>query len=85
VWVYWEDHGNYPDVLDGFEDSWAGTWDSAADYAYDLAESSGDIAAINTYLRAYIDWDALARDMEFGGDITCHSAPGGGVWVFRSV
>jgi len=83
VWAYWEYRGNYPDVLDDFPESWAGEWDYAADYAAESVESSGDIERVPNYLRRYIDYDALARDMELNGDITCHMAPGGGVWVFR--
>jgi len=85
VWAYWEDRHGYPDALDSFEESWAGEWDSAADYAADCVESTGDIEQVPGYLQGYIDCTALARDMELGGDITCHMAPGGGVWVFRSV
>jgi antirestriction protein len=43
---------------------------SAADYAYDLINETCEVP---DHLRNYIDYDAIARDMELGGEITAIS------------
>lgn len=40
---------------------------SASDYAYDLINETSDVPE---HLRHYIDYDAIARDMEINGEIT---------------
>ncbi len=48
-------------------DEYAGEYRSAADFAEQLHEDSG--TEIPESLRYYIDWQALARDMELNGEI----------------
>ncbi len=57
---------NLSDALDRHEDVclYEG---SAADYAYDLIN---DTCEVPEYLRNYIDYDAIARDMEINGELT---------------
>ena len=40
---------------------------SAADYAFDLINETSEVPE---YLRNYIDYDAIARDMEISSEIT---------------
>jgi antirestriction protein len=47
-------------------DGYAGCWRSLADYAQELTEETTEIPAT---LINYIDYEAMARDMELGGDV----------------
>jgi hypothetical protein len=85
----------------GFEESYAGEWDSWRAYAdeqasemiegmavksthgvYDPREKRAAREAIE-WLSGYFDWEGYARDLEM--EYTHMPAPGGGVYVFRSV
>ena len=78
----------YPEALDDFEDAYRGQYDSAEAYADELVESCGydelldslNLGSMRPYVK--VDVEALARDMEIGGDIWTASAPDGGVYVF---
>ena len=63
-------HRHFGDDLEQAEasfDDYAGTYASRADFAEDLHRDTG--TEIPAALEYYIDWSALARDMELGGDI----------------
>lgn len=67
-----------------FEDVYRGRWDSVADYVRDYWEQIGydaDKASGSWHPTRYVDWDAMARDLELSGDIETHPAPGG-VYVY---
>lgn len=57
--------GDIDQAKDAF-DNYAGSYRSLADYARDLTEETTDIpdALVN-----YIDYEAIARDMEMGGEV----------------
>jgi antirestriction protein len=63
-------YAHFGDSLDeakaAFED-YAGEFKSAADFAEDITRECG--TQIPDSLQHYIDWEALARDMEMGGEI----------------
>lgn len=61
---------------DRFLQAFRGEYPSSADYAEELAEETGDLKAVPEYLRPYIDFDALARDMEYSGDIEVMTVTG---------
>lgn len=67
----------------GFSDVFHGRWDSAEDYVADYFESVYSEKDMGP-LAAYIDWKAVARDWELGGDIETAPAKGGGVYIFRA-
>jgi antirestriction protein len=48
------------------EDRYCGCYMSLADYAQELTEQTGDVPE---HLSRYIDYDAMGRDMELGGDV----------------
>ena len=48
------------------EDNYCGCYLSLADYAQELTEETTEIPA---HLAFYIDYDAMARDMEMSGDV----------------
>ena len=77
-----EGHGDIPSLPD-FEERYAGEWPSFLDYAWELADDTGMLAELPEWARPYFDMKAYARDLSF--DHTAEPAPGGGVYVFRSL
>jgi antirestriction protein len=86
AWVragsYWMDGDGLPSVSD-FEDAYAGEWESFREYAGDYADSIGLLSDVPELVATYFDWDAWARDLAY--DFTTEPAPGGGIFVFRSL
>lgn len=58
--------------IDAIADAYLGEYDSPEDYAYQLWEDSGMLAGVPEAARGYINWEAVARDMELSGELTCH-------------
>jgi antirestriction protein len=58
--------GNLDEAATALEDRYLGQFESLADYAQAVTEETG---AIPEGLRYYIDWQAMARDMEMGGEV----------------
>lgn len=77
-----EGTGDLPSLPD-FEERYAGEWDSFRDYAENLADDIGLLADAPELIANYFDWDAWTRDLAY--DFTTERAPGGGVYVFRSL
>jgi antirestriction protein len=77
-----EGRGDLPSLPD-FEDRYAGEWDTFEDYAAELFDDLGYAAEMPEHLAPYFDTRAWARDLAY--DYTTHPAPGGGVFVFRSL
>lgn len=73
------------DALGEFEDAYAGEWDNREDYAYNLAEDLGVLPEGNAWPGSYIDWKRAANDLFIGGDNWDAPAPGGRIYVFRSL
>ena len=63
-------------------DDYAGEYESAADFAEQLHESTG--TQIPDSLQYYIDWQALARDMALNGEIMVFQMGFNEVHVFWS-
>ena len=63
------------------EQNCCGHYDSVADFAEELTESSTDIPKQLAY---YIDYDRMARDMEMSGDISSIGSPSSGWHIFWS-
>lgn len=85
----WAAHlGSITEAIEGFEDAYHGEWDSPEDYAEDYLDSCGITAEIERvvpdHLQPYvsIDTEALARDLELGGEMSFIERPEGGVWAF---
>ena len=51
---------------EGFEEAYAGRYDSGADYAEELYEATGQLEQVPESLRYYIDWASVWRDMRMG-------------------
>lgn len=67
----------------GFEESYQGEWDSREDYAQELAEDLDLLPKDSAWPASYIDWTRAARDLFM--DYADAPAPGGGIYVFRSI
>lgn len=50
------------------ENNYCGCYASLADYAQELTEETSEIPS---HLQNYIDYEAMARDMEINGDVFC--------------
>lgn len=77
-----EGAGDLPSLPD-FEERYAGEWASFREYAEHLADDIGLLSDVADEIAAYFDWEAWTRDLSF--DYTTEPAPGGGVFVFRSL
>lgn len=80
-------HDGDPERLDDFSDAYLGQYESAQDFAEQMADDLGytdELAKLPESLQPYIHFDsaALARDMEMGGDIHVVPDSPGGVWIF---
>ena len=71
-------------TAEGFEDAYVGEWDDVDDYASELIDE-GVLGEIPESLAPYIDVERFARDLVLGGDFWTADAPGGNVWVFRTI
>lgn len=77
-----EGMGPMPSLPD-FEEQYAGEWASFREYADSLADDLGMLVGIPDEVARYFDWDLWTRDLAY--DYTTEPAPGGGVFVFRSL
>lgn len=66
-----------------FEDAYCGIYDSREEYAQELAEELGAVPSEYTWPASYIDWTSAACDLFM--DYFDAPAPGGRIYVFRSV
>lgn len=69
--------------IDDFEERYCGEWDDFAEYAYHLADEIALLDGVPEEVSRYFHWDSWVRDLEF--DYQTEPAPGGGVFVFRSI
>ena len=66
----------------GFEDAYAGDWDSEQAYAENYIDDSGMLSEMPEQMRYYFDYEAFARDM-FRHDMYSEDNPAGGIFVFH--
>ncbi len=62
---------------DLFNDQYAGTFDSLAAWAENLADETGMLESVPESLRNYFDFEAWARDAELNGDVWTADVPSG--------
>lgn len=74
--------GNLGDAREAIEYHYAGEWSDLATFVEDLFEESATVVPVQ--LSNYIDWAAMGRDMELGGDIWTVEGRCGSVHVFWS-
>ncbi|MBI1392928.1 MAG: antirestriction protein ArdA [Alphaproteobacteria bacterium] len=61
-----EHYGELQAAREAIEENYCGVYRALADYVEELTTETTDIPE---NLRAYIDWDAMARDAELNGDL----------------
>jgi antirestriction protein len=74
---------DWGDLVAAFEEAYAGEWDDEEDYARELLDSMGEVRG-DSLAERYFDYAAFTRDL-FIGDYYSSPAPGGGVFVFRTI
>jgi len=72
--------GDHYATLDGFDDSYRGEYPSKEDYAEEFTKETGD--EIPKHLEDYIDYDKMASDWEYNGDVTFVHSSEHTVFVF---
>ena len=60
-------HGNFDDAEAAIGE-YCGAFDSLAAYAEDFYEQTGDLKSMGDLVR-FVDWEAVGREWEMGGDI----------------
>jgi antirestriction protein len=71
------------DTISDFEEAYNGEWDSREDFAQELADDLGLVPDEQPWPLSYIDWERAARDLFM--DYFDAPAPGGRIYVFRSI
>ena len=82
-----------PEELGRFEDVYLGNWENLAAYAEELLDSLGVSTEferlveehLGSHLAPYLRWDfeALGRDLDYGGDIRVHERDNGSLDIFE--
>lgn len=82
----WVEHiGAAVDDVDGFEEAYAGEWDSEKAYGEELAtETIEGLSDEGSTLAMYFDYEAFTRDLFLGDYFSVDRGGGAGCWVFRS-
>ena len=77
------DKENFGDVEAAAQamEHYQGSWASVVDYARDYMESCYEIPR---WLEGYVDYRAMARDMEMGGDIVTVPRTDGRIHIFTN-
>lgn len=85
----WLDNDAGNDPAD-FEDYFLGTYDSLADYVEEMFAEYAAEAEKNCrrdgwfHPSRYVDWAAMARDLNANGEVWTHPNGEGGLWVFSN-
>lgn len=59
---------------DQFRERYLGEFDSARDYVEQYMEETGQLDSLPDWAQSYFDFEAYARDLQLGGDITQHNS-----------
>lgn len=82
-------HDADPGMLEAFEDSYLGEYESAEAFAQTIVDDFGVDDTLGRELPAWlaahvsVDLAGIARDLQIGGDVWVEDDPNGGVWVFQ--
>jgi antirestriction protein len=61
--------GDLDEARQALEDNYAGCYESLEDFAASLTEETGGLEQVPEHIRHYIDYEAMAHDMELNGDV----------------
>lgn len=59
---------------DQFHERYLGEFDSARDYVEQYMEETGQLDSLPDWAQSYFDFEAYARDLQLGGEITQHNS-----------
>ncbi len=65
----YSNHSDVDAALTDVQENYAGLYDSLEDFAYEFHNDCGDLQSVPERFRNYIDWEAIGRDLELGGDV----------------
>lgn len=74
---------DWDDIGDKIDEAYIGEYEDLADYAYRFAEDCGNLPE-GTY-ENYVDWAAVGRDYELGGDVWTHEVGYKSMHIFRNI
>ncbi len=74
------------ELASDFGEAYQGVYADLADYAEEVYSSLYNLdKELPEPFRNYIDWEALGRDLDLGGDVWTGESSGGRIYVYRSV
>ena len=82
IYADYEGFDDLEEAAREFEDHYAGTYDSVAEWAEQLADDTGLLDGVPEHLRYYFDFAAYSRDLVLNGDIWTHELPNGDIAIF---
>jgi len=62
------DYESAEELLEGFEEHYAGEFNNRAEFAGDLLDNTGQLSELPQFAQVYFDYDAYGRDLILGGD-----------------
>ena len=82
IGYYSRERDDINDIINDFEEAYAGQFNNREDWAHQFAEDTGLLESVPDSLQYYIDLDKWARDLHYGGEIDFADDGTGGVFVF---
>ena len=83
--AYADNEGRDYATVDGFREAFCGEYRSEEEYAQELAEELGYVDDSARWPMTCIDWSHAWNELRIGGDNWSAPAPGGNVYIFRSI
>ena len=83
AFLEYETFDDADEAAEAFQEAYAGTFDSLAHWAEEIAEETGLLDSMPRNLRAYFDFEAYGRDCDLDGSIWTADTPAG-VAIFWS-
>lgn len=77
AFLEYENFDDAQEAAEAFQDQYAGTYDSLAQWAEELSEETGLLDSMPRNLRAYFDFEAYGRDCELDGSVWTADTPAG--------
>lgn len=82
AFLNYEGMGDLEEAIEAFQDCYAGTFASLAEWAENFADDTGMLDQVPDHLRFYFDFSAWARDAELNGDVWTVDLEDGDIAVF---
>ena len=82
AFLEYESFDDAQEAAEAFQDAYAGTWNSVAEWAENFMDDTGYLSEMPENLRCYFDFSAWARDAMLNGDIWTTELENGDIAVF---